>query len=59
MVWVGIYAYIMMAAAYNAKLLGASLACAIGVSIVYPEVDYAIGLCLWLLISSGLASFRD
>ena len=57
--WVAYYFFTMIMAAMNAKLLGASIVAALGLTVVYPNEDFAYALCLGLLISALLASFRD
>lgn len=59
MAWVGIYAFLMLVCALNSKLLAAGVIAAVGVSILYPEVEYAVGLCTWLVFCAVLANTRD
>lgn len=57
--WVAYYFFTMLMSAMNAKLLGASIVAALGLTVVYPNEDFAYALCLGLLVCALLASFRD
>ncbi len=59
MEWVGLYFGVMLMAANNPKLLGASIVAAIGLQVVYPHVDKAFGIFLALGVCAVLATFRD
>ena len=46
-------------AAMSAKMLGASIVAAIGITVVYPSENYAMGLCIGMAVCALLANFRD
>ncbi len=59
MEWVGFYFGVMLMAANNPKLLGASIVAALALQVVYPDVGYAFGIILALGVCAVLATFRD
>ena len=59
MLWLGYFGFVMIIAALNAKMLGASIVCAIGLTLVYPDANLASGFVVFMLITSALASTRD
>ena len=59
MFWVGGYFFISLMAAMSAKMLGACIVAAIGLTVVYPSENYAFGLLLGTAVTALLANFRD
>ncbi len=59
MIWLGYYGFVMIIAALNSKMLGATIVCAIGLSLVYPDANLASGFIVLILITNVLASTRD
>lgn len=59
MVWVGYFFFLMIMAAMNAKMLGATIVAAIGITVVYPNENYAFALALGIAVAALLANFRD
>lgn len=59
MVWVGYYFFVELMAAMSAKMLGACIVAAIGLTVVYPNETYAFGIAISLAVCALLANFRD
>lgn len=57
--WVGFFGFLIIMAALNARMLGACIIAAIGMTVVYPNESYAMGLVMVVGVSTVLASFRD
>ena len=49
----------MLLPSMTAKMLGASIVAAIGITVVYPSENYAMGLCIGMAVCALLANFRD
>lgn len=59
MIWLGYFGFLMIIAALNSKMLGASIIAAIGLTLAYPNANLASGLVVLTLIANVLASTRD
>ncbi len=59
MIWLGYFGFLMIIAALNAKMLGATIIAAIALTLAYPNANLASGLVVLTLIASALASTRD